>query len=217
MKRSNFIIFVIETCSVHKILWIKRHNSKETFSSWFEPLSFLVIIAEWNEIRSHLVYVPLNSTLDLFVAKKKEQRSASVKSFCFSRIVNFVAVDSSRVERQWNRKVEHSWFLICRVNHAIHFSFYIYSHLSIDTTMTQSILEISFWTYMGIFQTHISFLLDFNKILVIVFTLKNLRVNLYFFEISYRLREFDFQSRIKLYIKLSNVMKICLNYICLKL
>lgn len=70
---------------------------------------------------------------------------------------------------------------------------------------------------MGIFQIHISFLLDFNKILVIVFTLKNLRVNLYFFEISYRLREFDFQSRIKLYIKLSNVMKICLNYICLKL
>lgn len=70
---------------------------------------------------------------------------------------------------------------------------------------------------MGIFQTYISFLLDFNKILVIVFTLKNLRVNLYFFEISYRLREFDFQSRIKLYIKLSNVMKICLNYICLKL
>lgn len=116
MKRSNFIIFVIETCSVHKILWIKRHNSKETFSSWFEPLSFLVIIPEWNEIRSHLVYVPLNSTLDLFVAKKKKQRSASVKSFCFGRIVNFVAVDSSRVERQWNRKVEHSWFLICRVN-----------------------------------------------------------------------------------------------------
>lgn len=71
---------------------------------------------------------------------------------------------------------------------------------------------------MGIFQIHISFLLDFNKILVIVFTLKNLRVNLYFFEISYRLREFEnFQSRIKLYIKLSNVMKICLNYICLKL
>lgn len=64
---------------------------------------------------------------------------------------------------------------------------------------------------MGIFQTYISFLLDFNKILVIVFTLKNLRVNLYFFEISYRLREFEnFQSRIKLYIKLSNVMKICL-------
>lgn len=49
---------------------MKRHSNKETFSSWFESLSFLLIISEWNEIRSHLVYVPLDSTLDLFVAKK---------------------------------------------------------------------------------------------------------------------------------------------------
>lgn len=60
---------------------------------------------------------------------------------------------------------------------------------------------------MGIFQTHISFLLDFNKILVIVY-IEKFKSKFISFEIFYRLRKFEnFRSRIKLYVKLSNVIK----------